>query len=512
MIRSMFARDGAQCPAFPSGFGQGSSTQGYSRRVIVRSVTLALASAWMLLATRSLPAQFEDLLKRIPAGANAIMVVNVPGLHNSPIGKAERWKEQMAESYMNRPIIMPPEAEWVVLASLFDPDTDESVWDIAVMSLDSNPSLRAIARAEGGYVDTINGTEAAWTPSKAYFVNLGSKMLGMMYPAHRQAVSRWVDYAKNATESRLSSYLQGAAAIAQDKNFQVVLAIDLKDMVRPHILKEKLEKSSTLKGKKFDADALRNAILSIQGATMTISMRDKAYGRLQVDFEGNIRPLDPFARELILEALDGAGAHLEDLKDWKLETSATSLSLNGVLSKDSLRRIGSLLELPSTKFVTEKPGETAKSGATAEASKVYFKSVQTLSDDLRRTLKENRDNHAVWMERYARKIDRLPILNVDDELLAFGADVAERMRQAAVAERSSLIRGGVRKSETYGNYYYGSYNSDYGYYRGTEDQQATITLQENQKSREVRISQWKTIDDEMAQIRQKMTKKYMVEF
>jgi hypothetical protein len=60
----------------------------------------------------------------------------------------------------------------------------------------------------------------------------------------------------------------------------------------------------------------------------------------------------------------------------------------------------------------------------------------------------------VWIERYGRKVDALPILNVDDDLLAWGARVGETFRTMARAERASGIKSGVRKSSVYGNYQY----------------------------------------------------------
>ncbi|MGE3314219.1 MAG: hypothetical protein AB7O26_03810 [Planctomycetaceae bacterium] len=490
-------------------------------RGIVRGFALsAIALAVVGVAQSSAVAQvkYNDLLKRIPRTANAIMAVNVDGLHNSPIGKEKRWMDIHEENYVNKPFILPPEASWAVIGAMLDPVSNESVWELGVMLMSSDISMRSIARSEKGYVDTINGVETALVPSNAYFINFADKTLGVMYPGHRQAVARWIDFVKNSKESELSPYLKSAAEVLDDKTIQVVLAIDLKDMVRPHALKEKLANSEALKGKKVDLEALGQAITTLQGATLTVSLRDKAYGRLQIDFGGGIHVLTPVAKELILEALDDAGARIEEMKDWKMETSGGSVSLFGVLEPSGLRRIGSVLELPSAKLSADS-GTQAPEGPTAKASKAYYDSVQTLVDDLRKTLRDNRDNHAVWMEKYARKIDRLPVLNVDEQLLAFGAQSAERLRQSAVAKRSALVRSGVRKSETYGNYFDGGFgnvnnfnNGGVGFVRSGENERASIQLAENASATKVRVEQWKLIEDDMAKIRQDMTRKYKVEF
>jgi hypothetical protein len=197
-----------------------------------------------------------------------------------------------------------------------------------------------------------------------------------------------------------------------------------------------------------------------------------------------------------------------------------------------------LLELPTTKFSSSgspgddlppSPGTPEHEQLVAKASQKYFKEVQVLVDDLHSTLNKTRDNHAVWMERYGRKIDRLPILNVDSDLLGWGASVASTFREMGVAERGANIRAGVRKSKVYGNYQYtyngtgnvyvggrwgGGIYGTTGYYNAISsgDQKVTIAKEENAKAKEVRFQSWKQVEDSMAGIRAEMTKRYGVEF
>jgi hypothetical protein len=82
----------------------------------------------------------------------------------------------------------------------------------------------------------------------------------------------------------------------------------------------------------------------------------------------------------------------------------------------------------------------------------------------------------------------------------------------ALAERSAAIRGGVRKSSVYGNYY--MYN-DYGNYGGdasVEKMYHTINMQERSQAKAVRFESWKEMEDATAKIRRAMTEKYQVEF
>jgi hypothetical protein len=50
---------------------------------------------------------------------------------------------------------------------------------------------------------------------------------------------------------------------------------------------------------------------------------------------------------------------------------------------------------------------------------------------------------SVWYENYSRKIDRLPMLHVDDDVLDYGGFVGSQFRQAASAIRLNASRSRV---------------------------------------------------------------------
>ncbi len=98
------------------------------------------------------------------------------------------WKEKFATRSSEQPIILPPEARRFVLASHLDPLNNlRSEWEAAVIDLSEPLSLNLLARAEGGYIDTIGDTSVVWTPSHAYLIQLDKQLMGMVYPDDRQA-------------------------------------------------------------------------------------------------------------------------------------------------------------------------------------------------------------------------------------------------------------------------------------------------------------------------------------
>lgn len=463
-------------------------------------------------------AQSADLLQYMPRGANAILVVDVDALKKTSLAAKEGWAEKRDVAFAARPVVLPSEARRIVATSLLDPNNElAQIWTLAVMSLHEPISMRSIARAEGGYTDTINEIEAAWTPGESYFVSLAPRMIGIMSPGNRQLVSRWTDFARNNRNVELSPYLQSAARTI-GREAQFVIAIDLKDAVQPHRLSEHLDNSAVLQSHKSKAAELTGVLSSIHGVTLKVSVKDKADGALRIDFGQSAAPLANLAKPLVLETFDRYGASLSDLETWRAQVEGTAIVMRGALTTAGMRRLASLLEVPSTKFSTLKNEDISPGSPTAlaRASLTYYKSVTTLIDDLRETLDDTRDNHAVWMERYGQKIDRLPILNVDEDLLAYGAKVAETFRVMALAKRASGIRSGVRKSRIYGNYQYTGYGSQYGGYaygvRKSSHVRSQIGREEAAKASKVRFTSWKEIEGATAAIRRDMTKRYQIEF
>ncbi len=458
----------------------------------------------------------DDLLKQLPRGANALVVIDAANLLNTDAAQAGGWKQKRAMEYGQRPLMIPPEATRVAIGAQLDPNSELApTWELAVVELSEKFPMTAIARAEGGYLDTVNGAESAWAPSDAYFVELGEQTLGILRPSNRQFVSRWVEFSQKNQSVELSDYLQTAANLAGPST-QVVLAVDLADMPQPHKLHESLTESQALGGDAARVNQFLPIIGSIRGMTVTLSVASKIDGKVQIDFGQSVKPLGMFAKPLVLEALDRFDCHLGELDKWSFSLEDKAIVLTGELTNEGLRRVGSLLEIPSTKFSDLKDVKPVEAGTPdyVKTSQAYYKSVASLIDGLRKTLKDERDNHAVWMERYGRKVDALPILNVDEDLLGWGAQVAETFRAMSLAEKNANVSAGVRKSAVYTGYSYSGYGNGYGYYSYTNGglAKSQIDRQEKSVATKMRFESAKELDDATAAIRRTMTQKYGVEF
>jgi RND family efflux transporter MFP subunit len=133
-----------------------------------------------------------------------------------------------------------------------------------------------------------------------------------------------------------------------------------------------------------------------------------------------------------------------------------------------------------TKELTRKQ-EAAK--VTVEATTQYFGLLERQVADLR---PENASHHAVSLEKAADEIDKLPLLHVDEELLAFGAEVGQSLRGMAELRRS------ISRTRS---------NTD-----------VTVTEEAQVENSAVRTQGMQRIAIGLASMRRKMTKKYNLEF
>jgi hypothetical protein len=481
-------------------------------QVLARTVSLLLIGLAGILppAEAGEPAK---LLPAVPASANAIAVIDVESLLKTALADRHNWANKASLEYAERPVAVPAESSAVAIAASLDPQADLAIqWQVSVAQMTEKFAIDRIALWEGGYVDELAGSQAAWTPSNCYIVEFPNDQLAIVSPANRQLLSTWLDIRRSPSGSRsMSEYLQRAAQQVTSET-QIVLAVDLKDAVSPHVIKERVSHSQSL----YEAGVAQSAkweelLRGIVGVTLKVRVSSRADGELRIDFSAP-PPKDMLARKLVLEVLDNQNLHLDELEEWTINSDGNSLVLAGKFSPEGMRRVGSLLQLPTTKFSDLRDVEPAAADSPdyAQRSLMYYRGVCALIDDLNKTLKQNRDNHAVWMERYSQKVDALPILNVDDELLAWGATVGETFRTMALAQRASGLRQGVRKSSVYGSYY--DYGSGYYVERNAANERAEIRQQEDAAAFQVRFESWSELENSRAEIRRVMTKKYGVEF
>jgi hypothetical protein len=481
----------------------------------MKTQTLRLLAVALLMGARyqwAAGETFQSLAARLPRTANALVLIYVEQTLASALAREQGWARKLEVAYVERPVILPPEAIKLVMgASLQSDEGFRAAWEIAVMELDEPVPIRAIARGEAGYADTISGLSTAITPRNLAFVDMGDNVLAAVRPADRQFLSRWISSTRPAPRLDLSEYLKSALPLVNDRA-QTLLAVDMTDVLSPHDVEAKLAKAAWMSSKQSDVGEIAQIVSTLRGVALRVAVGKQCQGRLQIDFDADVAPLAEVARPLVLDALDNLGFRTDELAAWDFKLVDKSIHMQGVLSTDAQRRVFSVIELPAAKTKEETAPKSGSSptgdNEVRDRSQAYFKSTQVMLDDLRKGLKDTKATSA-WMERYARRIDELPVLNVDELLIDYGDKLAETLRIMAVSKRQAGIRYGVRATEDRG--YYGGYSYGEDAYTRTADR-SQARKEEMAVSADTRVEGWRLIDDATADIRRTLTKKYSAEF
>jgi hypothetical protein len=379
--------------------------------------------ALFLLSITAQPAraQFEKLAVSIPSTANAIALLDAKALFDSPLAAKEGWKEKYDRAFACGLCAIPPSAERMILAADIDYEHVQPAWELVVADLTDTRTAAMIARASKGVLDPIGSVPAVALRDDSYVVEFGQKRVGAMAPANRQAVARWLRETQSRSTPALSGYLKGSL-VASEKS-QIVIAFDLEDAIPPEVIQAKLAASDTLAAKKIDVKSVAKTLQGIRGLAVEIAVSDVATGRLRVHFHGDASPLVPVALPLLTEILNDLGARVPDVDGWQVTSDPQRITFHGPLTTAGMRRVLTLIDAPTSAILAsepKEPGESGEGSVKAYASQQYYRSLMSIVEDLRDESKKSvtLGQNALWFDKWARRIDKMPILNVDEELPA----------------------------------------------------------------------------------------------
>ncbi len=411
----------------------------------LRSIWPALLGVFALcgFSTERGYSQFEEMAKYIPGQANVLIMVNTEKVFGSEIAKSENWQSQRGSRFESGLTCIPPAAKYVTIGSLVDLEVMRPTWDAAVVVFDKAPTLADVNSHFGGIEDSIAGTPALRVADDSYVVQLSDTMLGAFGPGNRQMVSFWIQ----KKDDTLSPYLQEALRY-EEAGAAVIMAIDATDVVTPGLVQARLEASDSeaLNKAKVDVSQVATLVSSLRGMMLGITFGKQPYARLKVDFGQDVTSLAAIAEPLLLTALEHQGAMFDEMAQWKVEVKGKQIFFSGYLQESGLNRLASLINLP-TNALHAKAGAAAQAAAAntqspsdpqqtvLETTQAYFKSVERILGDLKDKKGEGKaiSQWGLWFQNYANKIDRLPILNVDEEMLQYGQYTAQQLRNCSMS-------------------------------------------------------------------------------
>lgn len=481
-------------------------------------------------ATASAADTWTKLIASAPKGANSVGLVDVEALRNY-VARLQRSKKSASEEKELNHLLaeLPPTIERAAMIAWLDHDSLEPVWEFSSVGFQKGkaPTIRNLVEKEQGYQDVVIGTPVVWSPRGRYFMQTGTDRLAVLRPADRPLLARWLRKSKTTSEE-MSSFLRKVADRATDRSV-LVLGLDMADVVSQVQSAEKAASLRSVSDAGLSNTAVGTLFSTLRGVSLDIQVRDRLEGDLKIEFNTSPKLLEQAGKSIILEILGRRGLMLPELKSWGARVEGDSLVLSGPLEPSSLVDLLTFLSSSTTGSIADhsptnstSPGQAQDSGTPAppnnppaQASKKYYDGVQRVVSECRNLKGLTVAEHGYWNDKLSRKIDQLPMLNVDPDLLDYGSKTAQLLRDSGLTIRNANMGASTQRVPSYtgyvntGNGYWGSGSwavNDNRHHNSMVDQQARV---EGMGSH---YGNLKVIDDMTVSIRRAMTAKYKIEF
>lgn len=488
-----------------------------------------LMAAFLVMAVMALPISAQDinkLLQRVPASANLLTIIDSSALMKTPKAQAEGWSQKRNLDYLSGKTPFPPAITFAVIAAEVDTVERRNNWQISLLQFPDKVYEDKLAQREGSNVELIENLYVIPSRRNMYFVQFDRENYGIFTPANRQKMINWVKFAKNNSDSKFNPYLIDAVSRG-GANGQLNIAMDLSNSLDRVEIINRLQASKLIMDSGVDRKQLTDLIAGIKGLRFSLNVTNNYIGEISIDFNDSVQPFEKVLPGFLVETLERAGYNMGDLSQWQSTTRGKTLSLKGVIDNDDVMRILHLVMPPTVDTSTN--NNLSGEALVAATSQSYFKAVDSLLKDLRARsdrFDRNRDwnTNAQWYEYTIRKINSLPVVNTDDALLAYAAQVTDQLAICSENLRGVSIEGKVIDSYRrggrvagWGDMYGGggAWGLAGGGFVGNTSNRLEVEsakLENAAKGTKDRNAIWTKISEQTTTIRDQMAKKYRMEF
>ena len=387
-------------------------------------VLFAVAALAVGLLPAPAMAGWKEMAARLPARTNAIVAVNVDALMRSPLGVKEGWAERWADSYDAGPVAIIPGAQRILAGAYVKQGLQEADWRITMMELAEPVLLEDVGRSQGGYPEKVYDKMCVCAPT-AYFVSLDPRTLASYAPANRQSVFNWIcDKPVGVASADLRGIVGGLSG-----STHIVMAIDVKEQYSASGIRGAIGMNPLSQiDPKTDLDKLARALAGIQYVVLSAKVTDKIQVTTIVQVASDGEWLGKIAKSVVPEILDRGGISVPEIDNWTVTAEAKRITLTGEMSVGTMRDLLSIMGL----LTATKPVKVSDDPAViAKASRTFFRTICAALDSYPKA--NSYDQINTWVKRENAKIERLPLVNVDPELVAWSAEVTKRMREVMMA-------------------------------------------------------------------------------
>ena len=397
---------------------------------------VAIGTLLELMATSGNAAE-TDPLTVIPGSCNAVAIVQMKKLVNSPLGKRHKWFDEARRAYAEGLLSGPPWVKEIVQATAIGSAKRGQPLTYSVYTMNQSSIIGNIAKHELAPLEKIAGHSAVISPRNVVFIQFAPGLVAALQPADRPVVFQW---AQSFDQKRLSALSPDLIhALKRDDNAQVSIAVDLKGKLNPRYILNWFVGTPKLRATD-DLEGLARVLSSLKLAHLSVEVSDKIVAHLRLDFASPIGKHEKGLEKAVVQWLDDAGARPQVLAAAKISASDKSLTFEVPLDEVGLRRLLSLIQSPHISPKELAGPETRQPNAVASAA--YYNKVCDLLNAL---LHKNQDaseygKTALWHEQFARKIAGLSTIAVDPDLVRWARGVGKELIALASSLRGEYVK------------------------------------------------------------------------
>lgn len=421
----------------------------------------------------------SELARKFPGYVNAVMSVNAKKIRNSVLAKQKGWADSYEGKVSSGLIFIPDKADEVLMGSAMDFQTFHARTTAMLIDVPNKPDIEMIRQATNGKLDTMLGLKVVETQDDHYVAVIDDNTVAAFRPAIRTDFLPWLQDLKKGTSMDVKSYLAEGLQYS-DMGTEVIIAFDLKHVISREKIYDDIKDSTEIRDKGLDPKEVSGLIASIRGITLGVTVTDHITGAVKIDFEEDVSSLESLHGGIAKGILERIGLHVDDIDNWEpKKTNNKQLQLLGRLSESSFKRLLAIVDAaPSNSMAMSSAGSSSAPAANdpATININYFNAVDSLVQEVKPKLSAGNayTRNAKWLRKFAEKIDLLPVMGVDADVLDFGTYAAGMLRDASqymVDTNAStnqkiqgLIASGARSGGGvgYGGAYGAAYGANYG--------------------------------------------------
>lgn len=381
-----------------------------------------------------------------PPGTNVLILADVAGLHESPLGKSMNWAARHAEDYQSGVTPFPDTASAVMFAREVDPRNLRTIkHEVGVIRMTGPVGFKTLVDAVGGKASTIGKRMAMQSPHGVAAAMLDEKTLVTQFPADRTWFGKWLEGVDRKTLAGPDSpYLKKAAA-AWPTGAQVVIATDMSGGIKEEAILEELRYRQEDPAKAAALDKLAAVFATLEGMRLAVRVTDVIAAEWSIDFSRPIGPMEASIRPYFEEAVKRMGSAGADFSTWKMSFRPNAVVFNATLKPEEFGEMLGSIHSPILAGAAygRSSASTAPEPDRVQISHRYFRSVRNLLGALDK-LADSTDNYvlaAMQYDRIAARIQRMSTYGVDPDIVTYSNQVVNLLYGL-----SSSLRGVPREA------------------------------------------------------------------